>query len=245
METQPVLEFKLSSKGLWNLRRMYLAWTAAIFLMMWILTLFAPGSVTINDKVVPENVAIWVNLVSLIFIFGICTIIQQLTIRSNNKGLIVRVNDQMIELKVPFRMIKLFYFNEVTNAVRTAQGTIHLYSKGERMTIPRQINQYDELAGILRSKFPSLSIGTLTFYHKYFFVLAFIEFTLFMSLLIFDNKILLCVNGFVFVSLLLIELRKRLLAYKIIKSKGHRNIIIIELIVLIAAFYTVIPKVIK
>jgi len=245
MEDQSILEFKLDNKGLWTIRRRYLAWIAAIFLMTWILTFFAPGDVKINGKVAPKNVAMLVNLASLLFIFGLCTIIQQLTVRSNNKGLIVRLNDEMIELKVPFRVIKLFYFAEINSAVQTAHGTIHLFSKGKRMTIPREIDHYDELADVLRSKFPSLNTRKITFYHKYFSVLAFIEFTLFMSLLAFDNKILLGINGLLFVGLILIELIKRYLAYKILKSVGLRNLIIYELIIMAIALYVVIPKLIK
>lgn len=135
--------------------------------------------------------------------------------------------------------------SEVTHVVRTAQGTIHLYSKGYWMTIPQQTGQYDELAMHLLAKFPSIGTDTLTFYYKYFFIIAFVDITLFMSLLIFDNKILLFVIALVFMSLFLIELRKRYLAYKVIKSKGLLNILVFGLIVAGIVLYVLIPKLIK
>ena len=98
---------------------------------------------------------------------------------------------------------------------------------------------------LLRLRFPSLSGGIITFYHKYFFVLAFIEFSLLMSLIIFNNKVLLSVNGLLFIGLLSTEMRKRYSAYKAIKSKGLRIILIYELIFAAAALYVLIPKLMK
>lgn len=109
METQPVLEFKSDSKGLWNIRKGYLGWTTAAFIMMAILSLFDPRTVKINGRTSSESVAIWVNLASIVLVFVICTIIQQLIIHSNYKGLTIRINDEMIGLTVPWRVTKLLY----------------------------------------------------------------------------------------------------------------------------------------
>jgi hypothetical protein len=245
METPPVLEFKLDKKGLWNIREMYLIWIAAIYIVIAIFILLGYTSpVLINNVKQTGFVAACANFAPLLFLFIVSFIFQQLFIRNNYKGLVIRTNGEIIEMIIPSRGSTSFYFSEINNIGRTAQG-IYLYSKGGKINIPKQIDRYDELVSLLKSKFPSLNTDTLTFYHKYYSILVFIAVILLISCSIFENKLLLAVNGLIFMGLLLGDLRTRYLSYKIVKSKATRKIIIYELIAIAVALYVLIPKLIK
>jgi len=255
MEIQPVSEFKLDSKGLWRIRKEYLAWTAAFFLVIGAFTIFSPTTVTtktivngaVTTKQVKETgfIAFLFNFVPLLFLFGVSVLFQGFSIRRHYKGMTIRINDDIIESAVNIHNRKIFYLNDIKNWGRSRRGTIHLYSKGQVIIIPREINQYDELLSLLQLKFPSLGKSKITFYHRYFTVLAFIGIVLFVSILAFDNKILLSVNGLLFMGLLSAEIRKRYKGYKITKSKEQRNFLLYELLIAAAALYVLIPKLIK
>lgn len=246
MGTNSVSEFKLDNKGLKAIKLIYLKWLVAIFAILTMFCVFDTNPPVIINNVRQTGIAaILGNIITLFILFTICLFIQQLSIRRRYSGMIIRVNDQMIELTVPRQTIKLFYLAEITRVARTAPGEIHLYSKGQRITIIKQIDQYDELASLLIKRFPSLTNTQFTFYQKYFPVLAFIAFALFLSILVFDNKILLSVNGLILLGMFLIDLGKRYKSYKIVKLKGLRNAIIYELFLIALEFYYLIPKLMK